>query len=735
MILSLEHNLISRLTSLHKAVKKYRNDPDRKSIDIPGDDELSSLAAEINQTLHSLTKTQSKLNGHLEFEKMMVEISTKFINLPVNKIDQNIQQAQETIAKHAGADRSHILIFNNEDKSDIKIIDEWKKTKVNSNKQEIWKADKNSFKWLFQKLRAKGSVIISKLDDLPDEASAEREMLENNGILSALCTPIKIGGNLIGLITLEMTSQIKDWEKQIPLMLEIIADVIANAIDRRHNEQHLRLSEQYQYRLNQITKTSIEKDSYNSSVRTLSKHLRSLIESDRGFLFLANEDGSFQLFDSGRKINPDQKLNKILQHLIAKSSKGYFIFNTINDQKEDPSCDFDMIGKSFIVIPLEEKDQNLGLVILAYKNDHKFTDLERGICQQAATQITLAIIKVRALEEAQQISRELQKLRETVVDIAAKLELRELANAILKSGVNLLKADGGELLLYNEKSKQLKVAAVQNLDPNYLNSSTKIGEGAAGKAIQSKKSIYVEDYSTWNNRQRSYDDSPIKSTITNPMMIGERVIGCIGLFHFNANRVFTKNDQNLLTIYTQHASVALDNAMMFERIQKMARMDEVTGLMNRRALNEIGQYEIARANRLKRPISVAMVDLDNYKQVNDSYSHIVGDKVLKEIARILRENVRNIDIVGRYGGDECVIIMPETDAENAIRANERIRNVLETTTIVIDKLNFHLTACFGISSYEENPPQLEVMIEEADKGHVCSQRSRTELHSRLSALK
>jgi diguanylate cyclase (GGDEF)-like protein len=154
--------------------------------------------------------------------------------------------------------------------------------------------------------------------------------------------------------------------------------------------------------------------------------------------------------------------------------------------------------------------------------------------------------------------------------------------------------------------------------------------------------------------------------------------------------------------------------MLFQKVQEMARLDEVTGLLNRRALNEIGEYELARSIRLDRPIAVAMVDLDNYKEINDKHNHLIGDKVLKEISRIFRENVRNIDIVGRYGGDECVIIMPETDLENAFIATERIRAVLEEQAIQVEDLQFHITACFGISAYMENPPSLEKMIDEAD---------------------
>jgi diguanylate cyclase (GGDEF)-like protein len=163
--------------------------------------------------------------------------------------------------------------------------------------------------------------------------------------------------------------------------------------------------------------------------------------------------------------------------------------------------------------------------------------------------------------------------------------------------------------------------------------------------------------------------------------------------------------------------------MLFEKVQQMARVDEVTGVLNRRALFEIGKYEIERSIRLERPIAVTMIDLDNFKQTNDKYSHLIGDKVLKEIARLFRENLRNIDILGRYGGDECIIIMPETDRENSEVTVERLRMTLEETTIVVDDYEFHITACFGISVYQRNPPSLEEMIEEADTAMYAAKAS------------
>jgi len=298
-----------------------------------------------------------------------------------------------------------------------------------------------------------------------------------------------------------------------------------------------------------------------------------------------------------------------------------------------------------------------------------------------------------------------------------------LRDTILERAVKLLNAEGGEFFTYDEATDELVTVASLNMDKDYKGMRTKVGQGAVGKALEQRKTLLIKDYSSWGSRLPAYEENRIRASLSTPLLVGDKVLGCISVFHYNPETQFTGNDQHLLTIFAQHASIAIDNAILFEQIQEIARTDEMTGLLNRRALFEFGDYEISRSNRLNRPMAVAMMDLDNYKEINDSYSHIVGDKVLKEVSRLLREKVRNIDIICRYGGDEYVIIMPETDLDDAIKAMERVRKKLERTVIKVDNINFHITACFGITFHATNLPSLVEMIEEADRAMYAAKDS------------
>jgi diguanylate cyclase (GGDEF)-like protein len=116
-----------------------------------------------------------------------------------------------------------------------------------------------------------------------------------------------------------------------------------------------------------------------------------------------------------------------------------------------------------------------------------------------------------------------------------------------------------------------------------------------------------------------------------------------------------------------------------EELKEIASTDSLTGLPNRRSVLEYLKFEINRAKRKKVPLSIAILDVDDFKQINDTFGHMVGDRVLKELAILLRKNLRSGDVVGRFGGEEFVVVFPETELITATKIMERIRRVIENT--------------------------------------------------------
>ena len=129
----------------------------------------------------------------------------------------------------------------------------------------------------------------------------------------------------------------------------------------------------------------------------------------------------------------------------------------------------------------------------------------------------------------------------------------------------------------------------------------------------------------------------------------------------------------MLETIASHAAIAISNAQLFEEIQQLAETDDLTKINNRRQLFRLGEQILNHSKRYNNPFSVIMLDIDNFKKINDSYGHAIGDGVLQELAQRTLENIREVDILGRYSGEEFVIILPNTTLEQGIEMAERLR--------------------------------------------------------------
>ena len=166
----------------------------------------------------------------------------------------------------------------------------------------------------------------------------------------------------------------------------------------------------------------------------------------------------------------------------------------------------------------------------------------------------------------------------------------------------------------------------------------------------------------------------IGADILVPLNHGDRLNGILILGQKASEEPYGADDIATLMVLARYASTAIANAQLFAQSQQMARTDELTGLHNRRHLYEVLDSEVHRAQRYGKYFSVIMLDLDGFKEYNDTFGHINGDMILQTISRVLKTSLRKSDVPFRYGGDEFVIILTETDAENAQRVIERIRS-------------------------------------------------------------
>jgi len=216
------------------------------------------------------------------------------------------------------------------------------------------------------------------------------------------------------------------------------------------------------------------------------------------------------------------------------------------------------------------------------------------------------------------------------------------------------------------------------------------------------------------------DKEQVSSVLAAPMRLRGKVVGMLAVQSFQLE-AYSTEDKYLLEMLASYAAIALDNATLFQSIQQLAITDPLTGVHNRRHLFELGQREFQRAKRFKRPLSVLMVDIDRFKNVNDQYGHSTGDTVLLRLSGLLKTGVREFDIVGRYGGEEFVIILPETSASATFEVAERLRILIskafENTDLPI------ITVSIGTASSQLETPDLDALIHFADIAMYAAKKS------------
>jgi diguanylate cyclase (GGDEF)-like protein len=187
----------------------------------------------------------------------------------------------------------------------------------------------------------------------------------------------------------------------------------------------------------------------------------------------------------------------------------------------------------------------------------------------------------------------------------------------------------------------------------------------------------------------------------------------------------TKADLPIMSIFAKQVGVSLERARLFQEVQSLALTDPLTGLQNRRSLFELGRVEFARAQRMKRPFCCMMLDLDHFKHINDEYGHQIGDQVLQEFAKRCKDSVREVDLVGRYGGEELIILLPETDRKLSMQVAERLRGCIAAAPIQVFDKEISVTVSIGVATQDDNTIHLETLIARADQAmYIAKHKGR-----------
>jgi len=378
---------------------------------------------------------------------------------------------------------------------------------------------------------------------------------------------------------------------------------------------------------------------------------------------------------------------------------------------------------SWLGVPLIVHEQIIGMIALE-KSDINFYNTDHiKLASAFADQVSISLYNAQLYQDEQLRARELDALRDTLFDVTNELDLSQLLPAILKRAVALLNAEAGELALYDSEKDVLNVVISQSVGKDISGAVLSVGEGLFGRVAESGQPLIVPDYMQWDEHLEFYNGGVVHSVLASPLIVGKKLMGVIGIARTNSTEVFTEKDQNLLLLFAQQAAIAIKNAELFNEVQTLTKIDELTGAYNRRGFNELCYRELLRAKRSNQPQSMLMIDLDFFKKINDQYGHPIGDQMLIMLCHELKDHLRETDIMCRFGGEEFAVLLPDTDLQTALSISERLRMKIDEKPFIVPEMILHITISIGISWMPGDQAELYQLLDQADEAMYEAKRS------------
>lgn len=312
--------------------------------------------------------------------------------------------------------------------------------------------------------------------------------------------------------------------------------------------------------------------------------------------------------------------------------------------------------------------------------------------------------------------------------LTSSLDLDSILGAIMEQMARFFEPESWSLLIVDERQQSLYYAVAAGQSSGKTSGlRVALGEGIAGWVAQHGESLILpgaerdDRLPDLSESERvaagpGHASSPVRSVICIPLRWRKHTLGVIELLNYRLDTL-TDYTISFLHVLADYAAIAIQNARAIERVQALTILDDCTGLYNARHLGTVVETEIERSRRFHLPFSMLFIDLDYFKRVNDRYGHLVGSWVLGRVAETIKQNIRGVDSAFRYGGDEFIVLLPQTGKEAAFEVSRRLlRAMRETHYTRAGLMEEPLTvrASFGLASYPEDASTASGIISAAD---------------------
>jgi diguanylate cyclase (GGDEF)-like protein len=316
-------------------------------------------------------------------------------------------------------------------------------------------------------------------------------------------------------------------------------------------------------------------------------------------------------------------------------------------------------------------------------------------------------------------NQELSIFHDVAKALTSSLDLDSILQTIMEKVAEYFRPDTWSLLMVDEQKDELYFAiAVGDKAEALKNVRLKLGEGIAGWVAKHGEPVISNDVDRDPRFAKRIDEATqweTRSIVAVPLKSRLRVLGVIQLVNVDRSQ-FSEQEVFFLQSLCDYAAIAIENARWVEKIQELTITDDCTGLYNARHLYKTLETEVYRSSRFGYEFSVLFIDLDHFKSVNDTHGHLIGSKLLAEIGYLVKAQLRLIDFAFRYGGDEFVVLLPQTGKDQALVVAKRLRDALRASSFCRDEgLNLNVRASIGLATYPHDARDAHDIIRQADE--------------------
>jgi len=579
-----------------------------------------------------------------------------------------------------------------------------------------------------------------------DDSSAWIKVAGNDWIQSYLGAPLNYKGAMIGVLNLDsskknfFTPKHADW-------LQAFADQAAIAIKNAQFYEEVNDRARQLSILNQATHIAIYATTLEEIRQPIDNLIKDLIKAD--FVQLLVWDDATNQFHTTQMEELSAIINPFDVNVIPHNELAYrilhqgeiFISEQLKlDERIHPDIQEKLPFESFVILPLIVDHRKLGIILIGFIKLHRFHPHETVLLEQFARQTSLAISKTQLLALEKERSQSLvhtNRLMEGLTRVASVIELDLNLD-------DLLKKLGGELqniqiesmiALRPDSQTDMEIRyvsllyALTKLPPEFRLVSRQVFRITPQsyrnfhQVVEEKKTLYFvnaknEVYDLFLKMDQDKNEIILETlkirqntrAFVAPLIVKEETIGTLTLW----SEQLEPHDLSAVNIFCHQIANAIEKNKLYQEISQLALTDSLTGLYNRRALEEFGNHEVDRAIRFNSQLSALMLDIDHFKHINDTYGHLIGDEVLIQIAQRIRACLRDVDIQSRYGGEEFFILLPETDIHNAKIIAERLRRSIACQPFQTTSGDLTITASIGICQVTKGNPYLQSLIRNAD---------------------